>query len=204
MNNVMIPKDEQSAQDLEFMDQAIVMAEEAFSVSEIPVGCVFVYDDQIIARGRNRTNEQRNGTSHAEYDALRTILPSLKTQTALDMTQVTLYVTVEPCIMCASALRQVGIGRVVYGCSNDKFGGTGGVADIHNDPRLIYAPPYEAVGGYRREEAIMLLRRFYISENTAAPNPKKKSNRVLKHVIDEIPTPTSRTQSPAGSDSGAR
>ena len=87
--------------------------------------------------------------------------------------------------MCASALRQVGIGKVVYGCGNDRFGGCGSVIDVHssyvsltnfslpsmlmppavNREQLNTHPPYVAQGGYFREEAIMLLRRFYMSEN---------------------------------------
>ncbi|GAA6046468.1 hypothetical protein JCM3770_004937 [Rhodotorula araucariae] len=216
----MIPKEEQTDADLAFMDEAVAMAEEALHAKEIPVGCVLVYNGRIVARGRNRTNEGRNATLHAEFDALRHLLPdrshSVTPQLVrpytpqLDdvlavsgssnepgrrkvwqtpLTGVALYVTVEPCLMCASAMRQVGIEKVFYGCANDRFGGTGGVQSIHSDPRLLYAPPYPAVGGYRREEAIMLLRRFYISENTSAPNPKRKNNRVLKtEILDVTPS----------------
>lgn len=67
--------------------------------------------------------------------------------------------------MCASALRQVGIGRVVYGCGNDRFGGCGSVLDVSTSDMLDTNASFEAVGGYYREEAIMLLRRFYMSEN---------------------------------------
>ncbi|GAA5823642.1 hypothetical protein JCM11251_000707 [Rhodosporidiobolus azoricus] len=227
----MIPKDEQDPQDLIFMDEAVIMAEEALDAREIPVGCVLVHNNKIIARGRNRTNEGRNATLHAEFDALRHLLPdrshSLTPQLVRPFTPqlpdveeanppepvaegevkrkiwqtplrgVVLYVTVEPCLMCASAMRQVGIEKVIYGCANDRFGGCGGVQSIHSDPRLIYAPPYPAVGGYRREEAIMALRRFYISENTTAPRPKKKANRVLKTEILEVPSPSSRPSTPA-------
>ncbi|GAA5975249.1 hypothetical protein JCM11641_004409 [Rhodosporidiobolus odoratus] len=229
-NNTMIPPEEQTDQDLAFMDEAVIMAEEALHAKEIPVGCVLVYNNKIIARGRNRTNEGRNATLHAEFDALRHLLPdrshSLTPQLARPYTPqlpdveeanppeickitgqkkrrvwqtplvgVTLYVTVEPCIMCASAMRQVGIYKVVYGCANDRFGGCGGVRSAGIRDRLLYAPPYIAVGGYRREEAIMALRRFYISENTSAPKPKKKSNRVLKTGFLEVPP------SPSGSRS---
>jgi tRNA-specific adenosine deaminase 2 len=90
-----------------------------------------------------------------------------------------LYVTVEPCIMCAAALRQLGIRRVYFGCSNDRFGGNGTVLAIHSDHHQDY-PPYEVVSGLFRKEAIILLRSFYIQENDHAPEPKKKSNRVLK------------------------
>ncbi|GAA5902320.1 hypothetical protein JCM6882_000501 [Rhodosporidiobolus microsporus] len=229
----MVPKEAQDAQDLEFMDQAVIMAEEALQAREIPVGCVLVHNNKIIARGRNRTNEGRNATLHAEFDALRHLLPdrshSLTPQLVRPFTPqlpdveeanppepaaegegaakrkiwqtplrgVVLYVTVEPCLMCASAMRQVGIEKVIYGCANDRFGGCGGVQSIHSDPRLLYAPPYPAVGGYRREEAIMALRRFYISENTTAPRPKKKSNRVLKTEILDVPSPSSRPSTPS-------
>ena len=74
-----------------------------------------------------------------------------------------LYVTVEPCIMCASALRQFGIRSVYFGCLNDRFGGTGGVMTVHMDDSVD--PAYPVYGGLFREEAIMLLRRFYVQEN---------------------------------------
>lgn len=137
------------------------------------MGCVLVHDGKIIARGRNRTNEGRNATLHAEFDALRHLLPDrthvltptlarpftpqqddvavVEPPTALSETEaapsdskprkiwstplkgVVLYVTVEPCIMCASAMRQVGIEKVIYGCANDRFGGCGGVQSIHSE-----------------------------------------------------------------------
>ncbi|TNY22105.1 cytidine deaminase-like protein [Rhodotorula diobovata] len=204
MDNTMIMREDQSPQDLAFMDEAVLMAEEALHAKEIPVGCVLVHDGRIVARGRNRTNEGRNATLHAEFDALRHLLPDRSHSVTPQLTPlrgVALYVTVEPCLMCASAMRQVGIEKVYYGCANDRFGGTGGVQSIHSDPRLLYAPPYPAVGGYRREEAIMLLRRFYISENTSAPNPKRKNNRVLKTDIPEVapsrsPSLASRSSTP--------
>lgn len=146
-------------------------AEEALAAQEIPVGCVLVHNDEIIAVGRNRTNEGRNATLHAEFDALRHLLPErthaltpslvrpYTPQPGLDgpivptrptvivkgegesprkvwetpLKGVTLYVTVEPCIMCASAMRQVGIEKVIYGCANDRFGGCGGVQSIHSE-----------------------------------------------------------------------
>lgn len=90
-----------------------------------------------------------------------------------------LYVTVEPCVMCASALKQYRIRSVYFGCHNDRFGGTGGVLSLHSEyvapitgceHKLIQGshsidPPYPVYGGLFREEAIMLLRRFYIQEN---------------------------------------
>ena len=183
---------EQSAQDLLFMDEAVVMvsaassclaaavnrpvqAQEASEASEIPVGCVLVLNNKIVARGRNRTNEGRNATLHAEFDALAHLLPprthaltpeltrpftpqtrwegkevegrSASTERKIYTTPlkgVVLYVTVEPCLMCASAMRQVGIEKVVYGCANDRFGGCGGVQSIHSE----YVVPLSHLGGY--------------------------------------------------------
>lgn len=185
----MVPLADQKEADLRFMDVAVEMAQEAIRASEIPVGCVFVRNGEIIARGRNRTNETRNASLHAELDALSCILPNAAQGTSgsrTPLSDLTLYVTVEPCLMCASALRQVGIARCYYGCSNDKFGGCGGVLDIHTNPALRYSNPLQALGGYRREEAIMLLRRFYITENVNAPQPKDKTRRVLKTDIAPI------------------
>ncbi|KAK9897415.1 cytidine deaminase-like protein [Cystobasidium minutum MCA 4210] len=193
MPPVMIPLEQQRPEDLAFIDQAIEMGEEAARALEIPVGCVFVRDGKVIAKGRNRTNETRNASLHAELDALSHILPNATRNATVDfkpLSDVTLYVTVEPCLMCSSALRQVGIKKVIYGCANERFGGCGGVLSIHDNPNLVFSEPLQAVGGYRREEAIMLLRRFYLTENIHAPAPRDKSKRVLKTDIPPLPSAT--------------
>lgn len=164
----------------------MVMAEEALAHSEVPVGCVFVRQNSIIARARNRTNELRNASRHAELEAIDYILADKELtpeSTRYPLTDTILYVTVEPCIMCASALRQLGIKEVFYGCENDKFGGCGSVLGVNASVGHPVHPSYKATGGYLREEAIMILRRFYVTENTNAPIPKQKSNRVLKTEI---------------------
>lgn len=163
-----------------FMRKAIGMAELALASDETPVGCVFVHKGEVVGRGINGTNASLNvrsssaniadnhpltrplhkGTRHAEFVALAEIMahhpPSILHETDL-------YVTVEPCIMCASALRQYRIRAVYFGCLNDRFGGCGGVMQIHSDRSVD--PPYPVYGGLFREEAIMLLRRFYVQEN---------------------------------------
>jgi tRNA-specific adenosine deaminase 2 len=168
---------------LKWMREAMAMAEEALAHSEVPVGCVFVRKNSIIARARNRTNELRNASRHAELEAIDLILADMeltRESTRYPLADTVLYVTVEPCIMCASALRQLGIKEVFYGCQNDKFGGCGGVLGVNASVRHPVHPSYQATGGYLREEAIMILRRFYVTENTNAPIPKQKSSRVLK------------------------
>ncbi|KAI9000042.1 cytidine deaminase-like protein [Gaertneriomyces semiglobifer] len=164
-----------------FMKAALEQAEEAYEALEVPVGCVFVRDGTIIGRGRNRTNEQLNGTRHAEMCAIDDILASHPSSVFVETD---LYVTVEPCVMCASALRLVGIRKVLYGCGNDKFGGCGSVFNVHSS-LVDEGRPYAVQGGYFREEAIMMLRKFYVRENDHAPATKKtrKTNRVLKPVV---------------------
>lgn len=161
-----------------FMREAIKMAELALASDETPVGCVFVKDGEIIGRGMNDTNKSLNGTRHAEFIALAQILAEHPISV---LNETDLYVTVEPCVMCASALRQYGIRAVYFGCWNERFGGTGGVLTVHED--LSVDKPYPVVGGIYREEAIILLRKFYVQENEKAPEPKQKKTRELKTEI---------------------
>ena len=94
------------------------------------MGCVFVKDNEIIGRGMNETNRTLNGTRHAEFVAIASILSKYPISI---FKETDLYVTVEPCVMCASMLRQYGIRAVYFGCWNERFGGTGGVLTIHSE-----------------------------------------------------------------------
>ena len=159
------------------MGLALAEADAALREFEVPVGCVFVHEtDGVLGRGHNNTVASCNPTRHAELEAIDAILASGRT--AADIAACTLYVTVEPCIMCASALRQLGVRSVVFGCVNDKFGGCGGVLNVHADspPSLR---PLPARGGVREEEAIAMLRLFYSQENQGAPAPQKRTRRQL-------------------------
>jgi tRNA-specific adenosine deaminase 2 len=164
-----------------YMEKALEMAEKALRTGETPVGCVFVSSGTIIGSGMNDTNRSLNGTRHAEIVAISEVLESHPTSV---FGSTDLYVTVEPCIMCASILRQYRIRTVYYGCSNERFGGTGSVLSIHSDPSI--EPPYASHGGLYREEAIMLLRRFYIQQNEKAPNPRPKKTRELNTFVEPI------------------
>ncbi|KAI8989959.1 cytidine deaminase-like protein [Pilobolus umbonatus] len=114
-----------------FMKEALQVAQEAFDHFEVPVGCVFVLNNEkVIARGRNRPNESKNATRHAEIEAIDYIL---KENDPSIFHSVDVYVSVEPCVMCASALRQIGIRHVYYGCGNDKFGGNGSVFRVNTE-----------------------------------------------------------------------
>ncbi|KAK9463109.1 cytidine deaminase-like protein [Lipomyces oligophaga] len=159
----------------EFMKEALQMANLAFESDEVPVGCVYVHENKIIAKGMNDTNRSLCGTRHAEFLGIEKIL---ETHTADIFQDIDLYVTVEPCVMCASALRQLQIRSVYFGCANDRFGGCGSVLKISSDPGV--ERPFSVYPGFLREEAIMLLRRFYLQENGKAPTPKTKKSRELK------------------------
>ncbi|KAL9058336.1 MAG: hypothetical protein Q9162_001791 [Coniocarpon cinnabarinum] len=161
-----------------FMREAIGMAELALRSDETPVGCVFVHNGEVVGRGMNDTNRSLNGTAHCEFIAIRQLLES---KPASFLQECDLYVTVEPCIMCAALLRQFQIHAVYFGCANERFGGTGGVLNVHSDPSVD--PAHPVYGGLFKEEAIMLLRRFYVQENEKAPEPHKKANRELKTEI---------------------
>ncbi|KAH7312080.1 cytidine deaminase-like protein [Rhexocercosporidium sp. MPI-PUGE-AT-0058] len=209
--------DEEIQPHLSFMMEALAMAELALQTSETPVGCVFVHNGVIIGRGMNATNRTYNGTRHAEFIGINEILTTPcgsenggKMYGPDILKECDLYVTVEPCIMCASLLRQFGIKRVFYGASNEKFGGTGGVLNIQKENgRDCMAGEngdfermgeeerrrewkkegdYEVYGGWLREEAIVMLRRFYVQENDRAPEPRAKKDRVLKLEVEPIGT----------------
>lgn len=160
----------------EFMEKALEWAKIALDSDEVPVACVFVHNGEVIAEGMNDTNASLCGTRHAEFVAIEKILQK---HPASIFEETDLYVTVEPCVMCASALRQLKIRAVYFGCANDRFGGCGSVLRINNDPSVD--PPYRCFPGFYREEAIMLLREFYVRENSRAPVPRSKKNRELKH-----------------------
>lgn len=169
---------------LKWMKEALKVAQNALKVKEVPVGCVIVDDEseEIISYGHNMTNMLKNPTRHAEFEALDKLFDWCKSN-GKDIEKVlgssTLYVTCEPCIMCASALRQVNLKKCVYGCSNERFGGCGTVLDIaqENENKNQGDPMTQVQKGVLSTEAIELLQSFYAQENPFAPEPKSKANR---------------------------
>lgn len=176
------------------MSEALKMAEHALSQREVPVGCVVVEDDggTIVARGCNRVNATMNATRHAELVAIDQLV-LLSKERGLQpeelCRQCTLYVTVEPCVMCAYALRLLGLTKVVFGCSNLRFGGCGSVMDVATTE--LYPPSLETdsetderkrpllralqlTPGVMKDKAISLLQQFYEGENPHAPEEKAK------------------------------
>jgi tRNA(adenine34) deaminase len=119
--------------DVDFMRHAITLARQAGSLGEVPVGAVAVHREKIIAEGYNRREIDRDPLAHAELIALRLAAASLG---AWRLTGVTLYVTLEPCAMCAGAMIQSRVTRLVYGSDDPKMGAVGSLYDLLADERL--------------------------------------------------------------------
>jgi len=117
------------------MLSALEEARNALAAREVPVGCTFVCGrtGQVLASGRNRMTERCNATSHAELLAASFVLSSSPTPEIgrARLRECTLYVTVEPCVMCAAAMLSLGVKRIVFGCFNENFGGCGTVLNVH-------------------------------------------------------------------------
>lgn len=164
------------------MAVATFVAYRALKNGETPVACIFVHlpTQKVLSFGCNDTNRSLNGTRHAEFLAIDKILEengllnSPQDKITAFFKDVALYVTVEPCVMCALAIKQLGIGKVYFGAANDRFGGNGTVIKVQSEPT---GPTYPSYGGIMRVEAIHLLRYFYIQENGSAPVPKAKKNK---------------------------
>lgn len=107
--------------DTHYMTMALAEAQKAFAMGEVPVGCVIVADGQVVGRGHNLTETLADVTAHAEMQA---ITAATNTLGGKYLTQCTLYVTVEPCVMCAGAIGWAQVQRVVYGASDEKRGFT--------------------------------------------------------------------------------
>ena len=110
-----------STDDLRYMHLALVEAQKAYAMGEVPVGCVIVANGQVVGRGHNLTETLADVTAHAEVQAITAAAGSLGGKY---LTQCTLYVTVEPCVMCAGAIGWAQIKRVVYGAADEKRGFT--------------------------------------------------------------------------------
>ena len=172
----------------EHMATAVKLAKYALDKGETPVACIFVdrVTNHIVAYGMNDTNNSLNGIAHAEFMAIEQIKQKFPNDHRgfIDFcSNCIVYVTVEPCIMCASALKQLQIYKIYYGCGNDRFGGNGTVLSINsNKSTLGYNGSIfqqRSVPGLYRREAIMLLRYFYVKENKRSPNPRTKLDRNL-------------------------
>jgi tRNA(adenine34) deaminase len=142
--------------DLHFMKAALMEARQAQAEDETPVGAVVVHRGRIIGRGHNQRETLRDPTAHAEMIAMTAAAAALDSWRLLDCT---LYVTLEPCAMCAGALVLARIPRLVYGATDPKAGACGSLYRLHEDPRLNHRA--ELIAGVLEEECSSLLVEFF-------------------------------------------
>lgn len=142
--------------DVEFMSRACELADEAQRVGEVPVGAVVVKDGIIIGEGWNRPIGNSDPTAHAEIIALRAAASALGTYRLLDTT---LYVTLEPCAMCAGAMVHARVKRLVYATTDPRAGAAGSIFNIVQHPALNHR--LECTGGVLAQECSALLRGFF-------------------------------------------
>ena len=142
--------------DREWMRLALVEARLAGEDDEVPVGAVVVRGGEVVGRGRNRREGDRNPLAHAEIEA---ILAAARAVGDWRLAASTLYVTLEPCAMCAGALVLARVERLVFGARDPKAGFCGSLGDLVRDPRLNHR--LEVTGGVREDECGDLLREFF-------------------------------------------
>jgi tRNA(adenine34) deaminase len=143
-------------QDEAFMREALALAREAASVDEVPVGAVVVIDGEIVGRGFNQPISRHDPTAHAEVMALRDAAARVGNYR---LPGSTLYVTLEPCVMCSGAIMHARVGRVVFGARDPKTGAAGSVVDLYAEARLNHHA--DIVGGVLAEESGALLSGFF-------------------------------------------
>jgi tRNA(adenine34) deaminase len=138
------------------MARALELALTAGAEGEVPVGAVVVYEGREIAASRNAMIADRDGTQHAEIRALRAATAKLRDARLADCT---LYVTLEPCAMCAGAMVLAKVGRVVFGAYDDKAGFAGSVGDVLRHQKLNHRPDVQ--GGVMADASAALLKEFF-------------------------------------------
>ncbi len=134
-----------------FMKLALTEAKTAFEAGEVPIGAIVVQQNRVIGRGHNLTETLEDATAHAEMQALTAASGTLGAKYLIDCT---IYVTVEPCVMCAGAMSWTKISRLVYGASEPKFGYT------QKAPTALH-PKTEVLAGLMADECSELMKRFF-------------------------------------------
>ncbi len=140
----------------DYMRLALELAEEASAAGEVPVGCVIVRDGRVLGRGRNRREERQSAASHAEMEAIAQANEALG---SWRLEGCDLYVTLEPCPMCAGAILNARVGRVFYGARDSAMGACGGVANLFMEDFSSGRPA--VVGGVLAEECREVLSGFF-------------------------------------------
>lgn len=163
-----------------FMREALKEAEKSLAKEEIPIGCVIVKDGHIIGRGHNAREELNQAIMHAEIMAINEANQQEGNWRLLDTT---LFVTIEPCVMCSGAIGLARIPRVVYGATNQKFGGAGSLYDILTDERLNHRVEVER--GILEEECAAVMQSFF----RIGRERKKKAKCLAKEALEDEDNP---------------
>ena len=138
-----------------YMRQALALAEEAMEAGEVPGGCVIVWEGEIVGRGRNRREEDRDALAHAELQAIQ---EANRTLGGWGLHKARMYVTLEPCPMCAGAILNARVSRVYFGARDREMGACGGVMNLFMED---FPHPPALVGGVLEEECARVLRDFF-------------------------------------------
>ena len=138
-----------------YMLEALALAREAAAEGEVPVGCVIVRGDKIVGRGRNRRETDKNALAHAEIEAIN---DACRTLGGWRLWDCTLYVTLEPCAMCAGAILNARIQRVVFGASDKKYGAVNSVCSLFS---MDFNHHPEVESGVMEDESAQLLQTFF-------------------------------------------
>ena len=148
-----------------YMKEAIKEALKALDDKEVPIGAIIVHKDRIIARAYNQRERLKDPTAHAEMIALTQAAAYLEDWR---LTDTTLYVTIEPCIMCAGALVNARVKRLVYGADDPKAGGCGSIVNVTNDKRLNHR--IEVVSGVMAQDCQWLMKEFFKKKRKSLPS----------------------------------
>ncbi|MCI9269856.1 MAG: nucleoside deaminase [Dorea sp.] len=159
-------------EDVKYMREAIRQAKKAYALEETPIGCVIVQEGRIISRGYNRRNTDKNPLAHAELTAIRKAGRKLGDWR---LEGCTMYVTLEPCQMCAGAIIQSRIDRVVVGCMNPKAGCAGSILNLLNVAEFNHQAELET--GVLEEECSGLMKQFF-----QELRERKKKERILQQT----------------------
>lgn len=156
-----------------FMKEALKQARKAFELGEVPIGCVIVYNNKIIARGYNKRNTDKNTLSHAELIAIN---KASKRMGDWRLEGCTIYITLEPCQMCAGAIVQARITQAVIGCMSEKSGCAGSVLNILQMPEFNHQVMIDK--GILEEECSNLLSEFF--KDLRVRNKMEKENKNIE------------------------
>ena len=145
-----------SEQDQVFMQQALHLAKQAESLGEVPVGAIVVLDDEVVGQGFNQPIQRHDPSAHAEIQALRDAANTLENYRLVNST---MYVTLEPCVMCAGAMIHARVANVVYAAADPKTGAAGSVFDILQTDKLNHR--VQCQGGLLAQQSSQLLKAFF-------------------------------------------